>query len=98
MISVIEPGKTIGILGGGQLGRMMAIAAREMGYRIAVLDPAGKDSPCGQLADVVVRTTYADPDGAEEMANHCDVLTYEFENIDATTAKQLEDMFYLPQG
>ena len=49
----IVPGQTIGIIGGGQLGRMMAIAAKEMGFRVAVLDPT-PDSPCGQVADVEI--------------------------------------------
>ena len=51
---VILPGQTIGIIGGGQLGRMMALAAKAMGYRIAVLDPT-EDSPCGQVADIRLR-------------------------------------------
>jgi 5-(carboxyamino)imidazole ribonucleotide synthase len=93
----IEPGKMIGILGGGQLGRMMAISAREMGYRIAVLEPT-KDSPCGQIADVEITTSYDDLDGAKQLAEQCDVLTYEFENIDKDTAKWLQENLYLPQG
>ncbi|SES00585.1 5-(carboxyamino)imidazole ribonucleotide synthase [Salipaludibacillus aurantiacus] len=93
----IEPGKTIGILGGGQLGRMMALSAREMGYRIAVLDPA-PDSPCGQVADEQVEAAYDDLKGAEKLAQICDVLTYEFENIDSETATWLEQQMYLPQG
>lgn len=93
----IPPGKTIGILGGGQLGRMMALAAREMGYRIAVLEPQ-LDSPTGQVADVEVTSAYDDKEGALELKKHCDVLTYEFENIDAETASFLEKELYLPQG
>ncbi|MCE7792583.1 5-(carboxyamino)imidazole ribonucleotide synthase [Salipaludibacillus sp. CUR1] len=93
----IEPGKTIGILGGGQLGRMMALSAREMGYRIAVLEPA-PDSPCGQVADEQVEAAYDDLKGAEKLAQICDVLTYEFENIDSETATWLEQQMYLPQG
>ncbi|MBJ8032184.1 NAD(P)-dependent oxidoreductase, partial [Bacillus cereus group sp. N21] len=53
MTRIILPGKTIGIIGGGQLGRMMALAAKEMGYKIAVLDPT-KHSPCAQVADVEI--------------------------------------------
>lgn len=93
----IEPGKTIGILGGGQLGRMMALSAREMGYRIVVLEPT-PNSPCGQVADLQIQTTYDDLDGARKLAEMCDVLTYEFENIDAYTANWLEENLYLPQG
>lgn len=96
MRKMIVPGKTIGILGGGQLGRMMAIAARNMGYKIAVLDPT-ENSPCGQIADIEITTAYDDLDGARKLAKHCDVLTYEFENIDKNTAKWLEENLYLPQ-
>ncbi|MDE5415187.1 5-(carboxyamino)imidazole ribonucleotide synthase [Alkalihalobacterium chitinilyticum] len=94
---LIEPGKTIGILGGGQLGRMMALSAREMGYKIAVLEPQ-KNSPCGQIADVEVVANYNDLQGAQELAAKCDVLTYEFENIDSQTARYLDENLYLPQG
>ncbi|MBU9710695.1 5-(carboxyamino)imidazole ribonucleotide synthase [Evansella tamaricis] len=93
----IKPGKTIGILGGGQLGRMMAISAREMGYGVAVLEPTA-DSPCGQIADIEILSAYDDRSGAEQLAKHCDVLTYEFENINAQTASYLEENMYLPQG
>ncbi|PRO66258.1 5-(carboxyamino)imidazole ribonucleotide synthase [Alkalicoccus urumqiensis] len=93
----IAPGKTIGILGGGQLGRMMALSAREMGYRIAVLDP-GEDSPCGMVSDKQVTASYDDRSGAEILASECDVLTYEFENVTAETATFLEETMYLPQG
>ena len=97
MTKMIKPGQTIGILGGGQLGRMMAISAREMGYRIAVLEPT-KDSPCGQIADVEVVAAYNDLGAAKDLAKHCDVLTYEFENIDHVTAEWLQNNLYLPQG
>lgn len=93
----ILPGNTIGILGGGQLGRMMAIAAREMGYRIAVLEPK-KDSPCGQLADYEILSEYDDLDGAKKLAEVSDVITYEFENVDRDTAHWLESHANLPQG
>ncbi len=94
---MILPGSTIGILGGGQLGRMMALSAREMGYKIAVLEPNEK-SPCGQIADVEVIAAYDDLDGAKQLLKNCDVLTYEFENIDSKTANWLEENGNLPQG
>ena len=78
----ILPGQTIGIIGGGQLGRMMALSARAMGYRIAVLDPV-EDSPCGQVADYKVIGDYDDLDAIRKLAEVSDVITYEFENIDA---------------
>jgi 5-(carboxyamino)imidazole ribonucleotide synthase len=94
---MILPGSTIGILGGGQLGRMMALSAREMGYRIAVLEP-NEDSPCGQVADLEVVAAYDDLEGAKQLLDNCDVLTYEFENIDSKTAEWLEKNGNLPQG
>ena len=66
MSKTILPGSTIGILGGGQLGRMMALKAREMGYKIAVLEPKN-GSPCGQVADHEVVSGYDDLDGAESL-------------------------------
>lgn len=93
----ILPGAAIGILGGGQLGRMMAISAKEMGYRVAVLEPK-HDSPLGQMADHEVVAAYDDIDGAKQLAQYSDVITYEFENIDRTTANWLQEHSYLPQG
>ncbi|MGG4041930.1 5-(carboxyamino)imidazole ribonucleotide synthase [Bacillus smithii] len=94
---VIMPGKTIGIIGGGQLGRMMALAAKEKGFRIAVLDPA-KDSPCGQVADVEITAAYDDQNALARLAQISDVITYEFENIDYESLRWLEQRAYLPQG
>ncbi|PWA10319.1 5-(carboxyamino)imidazole ribonucleotide synthase [Pueribacillus theae] len=94
---MILPGQTIGILGGGQLGRMMAIAAKEMGYNIAVLEP-NENSSCAQVADVEVITAYDDLNGAKQLADASHVITYEFENINGQTAKWLEENAYLPQG
>ncbi|MFN7251345.1 MAG: 5-(carboxyamino)imidazole ribonucleotide synthase [Anaerobacillus sp.] len=97
MKNIILPGNTIGILGGGQLGRMMALSAREMGFGIAVLEP-NESSPCGQVADIEIVAAYDDLDGAKQLLNNCDVLTYEFENIDSQTANWLEENGNLPQG
>jgi 5-(carboxyamino)imidazole ribonucleotide synthase len=93
----ILPGQTIGIIGGGQLGRMMALSARAMGYRIAVLDPA-LDSPCGQVADYKVIGDYDDLEAIRKLAEVSDVITYEFENIDAVALEWLCDQAYVPQG
>jgi 5-(carboxyamino)imidazole ribonucleotide synthase len=96
-VNQIKPPKTIGILGGGQLGRMMAIAAKEMGFRVAVLEP-NQDSPCGQIADKEVLSPYDSSEGIEQLAKHSDVITYEFENVDAQSAKTLEKQSNVPQG
>ncbi|MEK4081916.1 5-(carboxyamino)imidazole ribonucleotide synthase [Solibacillus sp. FSL K6-1126] len=97
MTKMIYPGQTIGIIGGGQLGRMMAVAAKEAGYKIAVLEPT-MDSPCGQVADIRIVAAYDDEAALEELAEVSDVITYEFENIDYDGLKRLTQMAYVPQG
>lgn len=94
---MIYPGQTIGIIGGGQLGRMMASAAKEAGFKIAVLEPS-MDSPCGQLADIRIVAPYNDAAALEELAEVSDVITYEFENIDYEGLKHLTEIAYVPQG
>lgn len=86
---MILPGQTIGILGGGQLGRMFAIAARRMGYRVAAFDPT-QDCPTGQVADVEVNAPYDDVDAARRFAECVDVVTFEFENVPAETLAAIE--------
>ena len=94
---VLLPGKTtIGVLGGGQLGRMLTLAGTAMGYRFVTLDPAS-DSPCGQVAHQI-EAGYDDEAAALELARQCDVITYEFENVDAGVAGLLERESYVPQG
>jgi len=86
---VISPDAILGVLGGGQLGRMFCIAARTMGYRVWVLDP-GADSPAGQLADRHIQADYLDQDALREMSEHCAAVTTEFENVPAETLAFLE--------
>ncbi|MBM7717043.1 5-(carboxyamino)imidazole ribonucleotide synthase [Bacillus thermophilus] len=93
----IEPGKTIGIIGGGQLGRMMAMSAKAAGYRIAVVEPT-KDSPTGQVADDEIVASYDDRQALEKLAAISDVITYEFENVDYEALKWLTEKTYVPQG
>lgn len=80
----VLPGGTIGLIGGGQLGRMFAIAARRMGYRVHTLEPA-PDSPAGQISDLEVAAAYDDLDKLEEFARGVDVITFEFENIPSSS-------------
>ncbi len=94
---VILPGQTIGLIGGGQLGKMMALSAKAQGYRVAVLDPA-EDSPCGQVSDISIVAGYNDLEAIKELASVSDVITYEFENIDAEALKWLAEHAYVPQG
>ncbi|WP_082053069.1 5-(carboxyamino)imidazole ribonucleotide synthase [Gordoniibacillus kamchatkensis] len=93
----ILPGATIGILGGGQLGRMMALAGSHLGYRFVTLDPT-PDSPCGQVAAHQVTAAYNDVEAACRLAELSDVITYEFENVDARVTELLERECYVPQG
>ncbi len=81
----IAPGKTIGILGSGQLGRMLALAARRMGYRVHAFSP-DQDSPAGQVADVETTADYLDLTAVADFAHQVDVITYEFENVPLPTA------------
>ncbi|CAF1848482.1 5-(carboxyamino)imidazole ribonucleotide synthase [Bacillus subtilis] len=94
---IIYPGAVIGIIGGGQLGKMMAVSAKQMGYKVAVVDPV-KDSPCGQVADVEITAHYNDREAIRKLAEISDIITYEFENIDYDALHWLKDHAYLPQG
>ena len=85
MSRTILPGATVGVLGSGQLGRMFAIAARRMGYRVHTLSPAD-DTPTGQVADVEINAAYDDLDAIRSFAGGVDVVTFEFENVPAATA------------
>jgi 5-(carboxyamino)imidazole ribonucleotide synthase len=93
----ILPGAMIGIIGGGQLGRMMALAAKAQGFRIAVLEST-LNSPCGQVADVEIIGAYDDREAIKRLAEVSDVITYEFENIDADTLAWICEQAYVPQG
>jgi 5-(carboxyamino)imidazole ribonucleotide synthase len=78
----ILPGATVGVLGSGQLGRMFAIAARRMGYRVHTLSP-DSDTPTGQVADKEYESSYEDLDAVREFARGVSVVTFEFENVPA---------------
>ncbi|HSI10893.1 MAG TPA: 5-(carboxyamino)imidazole ribonucleotide synthase [Chthoniobacter sp.] len=80
------PGSTIGVMGGGQLGRMFAIAARRMGYRVHTFSP-DEDTPTGQLADREVAASYDDAEAVRDFARGIDVLTFEFENVPTQTVE-----------
>ncbi len=85
---VILPGSTLGIVGGGQLGRMTALAAARLGYRVHVFTPE-TDSPAGQVAERTVIADYLDEKALDEFAAAIDVATFEFENVPAATAERL---------
>ncbi len=89
-MKIIGPGSTIGVLGGGQLGRMFAMAARRMGYRVHTLAP-DYDTPTGQISDVEVNAAYDDLDAVRAFAEAVDVVTFEFENVSAGAARVAEE-------
>lgn len=82
------PGATIGMVGGGQLGRMFALEARRMGYRLIVLDP-GTDTPAAQFCDHHIRAPFEDLDACLELARRSDVVTLEWENADVATLRAM---------
>ncbi len=93
----IAPPATIGILGGGQLGRMLALAARSMGYRIAVMDP-DPDCPSAALADRQVVAGYDDVGGALRLARYSDVVTYELEHVALAVVDSLDGVVPVRPG
>lgn len=86
MSSAIRPGAVLGVLGGGQLGRMFILAARSMGYRVSVFAPE-ENSPAGEIAHEHVRAPYDDLDAVARFARSVEVVTFEFENVPAATAE-----------
>ncbi|HEX2826271.1 MAG TPA: 5-(carboxyamino)imidazole ribonucleotide synthase [Burkholderiales bacterium] len=88
MSSMIYPDAMLGMLGGGQLGRMFTLAAHAMGYRVAVLDPDSR-SPAGAIADVHLRAAYQDREALQQLADSCAAVTTEFENVPADSLRWL---------
>ena len=85
--------RTIGVIGGGQLGRMFALDAKRMGYDVITLDPQPR-SPCGQVADEQIVASYDDLDAIERLGSSSDIVTYEFENIAIGSIRRLEERGY----
>lgn len=86
----ILPNAMLGIIGGGQLGRMFTMAARSMGYRVSVLEPDA-ECPAGSIADVHLRAAYDDPAALEQLARTCAAVTTEFENVPASCLSHLAE-------
>ncbi len=80
MTNPLKTGATIGILGGGQLGRMLSVAASRLGFKTCIFEPGG-DCPASHVANFHYKADYSDTDALTNFANACDVITYEFENI-----------------
>ncbi|MEX0329484.1 MAG: 5-(carboxyamino)imidazole ribonucleotide synthase [Ruegeria sp.] len=89
MADTLAPGATIGILGGGQLGRMLSVAAARLGFVTHIYEP-GSNPPAGQVADRVTTASYEDEDALRSFAEAVDVITYEFENIPTEALDLLE--------
>lgn len=93
----LKPGGVIGIIGGGQLGKMLAQSAKRMGYTVGILDPAAY-CPAAQVSDWHIQADYSDEAALLAFAEKADVLTFEFENIDAALLKKMQKITDLPQG
>ena len=96
-MNVVPPGSTVGVLGSGQLGRMFALSARAMGYRVHTYSPE-EDSPTGHVADVEVSAPYDDLDRLRAFAKGLDVLTFEFENVPRAALDALESIVPVRPG
>ncbi|KAK55255.1 5-(carboxyamino)imidazole ribonucleotide synthase [Staphylococcus lugdunensis] len=90
-------GDTIGIIGGGQLGKMMTQSAQKMGFKVICLD-SNTDCPCHHIANEFITAAYDDTQALQELGEKSDVITYEFENISAQQLKTLSEQFNIPQG
>ena len=97
MIEPLPTGSTIGILGGGQLGRMLAVAASRLGLRTHVFEP-GANPPAGDVAHAVTTAAYEDEAALTAFANACDVVTYEFENIPTEALDLIETLVPIRPG
>ena len=89
MSDTLEPGAAIGILGGGQLGRMLSVAVARLGLRVHVYDP-GANPPAGHVAERVTTADWDDAAALSAFARSVDVITYEFENIPTAALDALE--------
>ncbi len=94
---MIAPGAWLGLLGGGQLGRMFSMAAQSMGYRVMVVDP-GEHSPAGDVADTCLRADYLDDSALTRLASECAAVTTEFENVPAEALRRLAAHCFVSPG
>lgn len=88
---MLNPGATIGILGGGQLGRMLSVAAARLGFKTHIFEP-GANPPAGHVAERVITAAYEDEEALRRFADGVDVITYEFENIPTSALDLLESL------
>ena len=95
-MTLVPPGSTIGILGSGQLGRMLGVAAAQLGYRIHVYAP--ESGPANDIASAFTQGGYHEPELLTGFARACDVVTYEFENVPVSVLRAIEDKALLRPG
>ncbi|WP_417408323.1 5-(carboxyamino)imidazole ribonucleotide synthase [Hoeflea sp.] len=93
----LPPGSVIGIIGGGQLGRMLAMAAARLGYETIILEP-DSNAPAEQVANTQIVADYDDPAALQQLADLCDVVTYEFENVPVKAVQWLESRVAVRPG
>ncbi len=86
----LPPGSTLGILGGGQLGRMLSQAASRLGFDVVILDPQ-PDCPAARVSRAQITAPYDDPDALQALGRLCDVVTFEFENVPAASVETLAE-------
>lgn len=96
-MTALAPNSTIGIIGGGQLGRMLAMAAAQLGYQTVILEP-DPNAPAAQVANDQIIATYDDEIALESLADQCDVITYEFENVPSLAIESLENVIPVYPG
>lgn len=97
LATTINPGSTIGILGGGQLGRMLAVAAGKLGYKTICLDP-DPQPPAAQFCNAHIKAAFDDLEGLGQLAQACDVITFEFENIPAHAMEHIDKHYTIRPG
>lgn len=96
-MTALAPNSTIGIIGGGQLGRMLAMAAAQLGYQTVILEP-DPNAPAAQVANDQIIAAYDDEIALESLADQCDVVTYEFENVPSLAIESLEKIIPVYPG
>ena len=96
-MTALAPNSTIGIIGGGQLGRMLAMAAAQLGYQTVILEP-DPNAPAAQVANDQIIAAYDDEIALESLADQCDVVTYEFENVPSLAIESLEKVIPVYPG
>lgn len=97
MSKIVLPGQTIGIIGGGHMSRMLVLSAKQMGFKVGILDPSA-DCAASYVADWQIIASINDAQALVELSDRSDVLTYEYENVNIKAMEFLEEHVYMPQG